>query len=402
MLLRYEKIISLIALTIAFFSLSARVKAQFPTIVNGKLTTISNIKITIKKDGSSVVETEITIANPEAIKFTCEEFVKQPVQPTPQTEMSVRKDNAGRCYRVSVSQIKDLKSLANSLGNSGSVTQLDNKIILTMDTMDGSSNGQIPGAKELFRIRGKFVVNMPAITDYKPNRGRIAKIGNSQQVTYTFDTDADVPLGQIQVTGEISKKIDCLVTPEELKAIVPSLSLAKAKEILGQLNEVMNQIGADTRARQWAFVSQAAVETAGFTSFIEKGSDSYFSKYEPGTSAGRILGNTQEGDGARFKGRGWLHLTGRDNYTRLNRFLRKKGLNVDLIANPDLVATDANIMAEAAAWDWRYNKKMNSKADTKDIEKITRAINGGTNGIKDRSRYYDKAQNILPPSPECP
>lgn len=64
----------------------------------------------------------------------------------------------------------------------------------------------------------------------------------------------------------------------------------------------------------------------------EFGNDDRFNRlYGPGTSVGKVLGNTQPGDGARFKGRGYVQLTGRNNYLRAGKFL-----HVDLIANPDL------------------------------------------------------------------
>lgn len=76
----------------------------------------------------------------------------------------------------------------------------------------------------------------------------------------------------------------------------------------------------------------------------EKGARAYFNKYEPGTKIGKNLGNTKPGDGYRFRGRGYVQLTGRTNYERMGKIL-----GIDLAGNPDLAlepAIAANILFE--------------------------------------------------------
>lgn len=72
----------------------------------------------------------------------------------------------------------------------------------------------------------------------------------------------------------------------------------------------------------------------------ERGRVSYFNKYEPGTKIGKNLGNTKKGDGYRYRGRGYVQLTGRSNYTKMTKLL-----GVDLVNNPDL-ALDHTIAAK--------------------------------------------------------
>lgn len=67
----------------------------------------------------------------------------------------------------------------------------------------------------------------------------------------------------------------------------------------------------------------------------ELGTKSYFNKYEPGTSIGKMLGNTKKGDGYLFRGRGLVQITGRRNYALATKKLREMGFNVDFIARPD-------------------------------------------------------------------
>ena len=102
----------------------------------------------------------------------------------------------------------------------------------------------------------------------------------------------------------------------------------------------------------------------------------YFNKYEPHTRVGKVLGNTVSGDGARFKGRGYVQLTGRRNYA-----LAAKKLGVDLVANPDLALDPhhaARIMFEGMIDGWFTRKKLtdyfsSSKTDWKNARRI---ING--------------------------
>ena len=94
--------------------------------------------------------------------------------------------------------------------------------------------------------------------------------------------------------------------------------------------------------------------------------------------AGRLgNGNEESGDGWRYHGRGVIQLTGKDNYANCG-----SGLGVDLLSNPEWVATP-EYAALSAGWFW--NKKgLNDLADTMDIETMTKRINGGTLGIDDR------------------
>jgi len=103
------------------------------------------------------------------------------------------------------------------------------------------------------------------------------------------------------------------------------------------------------------------------------------------------LGNTQPGDGKRFKGRGPIQLTGRANYRAAGQAL---GLNLE--ANPELVKTPS-VGFRTSVWFWTTNK-LNDLADKGTLEsfrQITKKINGGTNGQADREKYWDKAKNTL-------
>lgn len=94
-------------------------------------------------------------------------------------------------------------------------------------------------------------------------------------------------------------------------------------------------------------------------------------------------GNEQSGDGWKFRGRGFLQITGRENYLLLSKDTR-----IDFLNNPDLLLEEANAMI-SALWFWQKND-CNRHADKDDILSLTRKINGGLNGIEHRKELLEK------------
>lgn len=106
------------------------------------------------------------------------------------------------------------------------------------------------------------------------------------------------------------------------------------------------------------------------------------------------LGNTQPGDGSRFRGRGPIQITGRYNYQKFTEWARAMDPNApDFVTNPDAVNTDP-WEGLVAIWYWeRHN--LNTLADRGDYETLTRRINGGLNGYADRQARYARAALVL-------
>ncbi len=100
------------------------------------------------------------------------------------------------------------------------------------------------------------------------------------------------------------------------------------------------------------------------------------------------LGNTQPGDGVRFKGRGLIQLTGRANYAAF-----AQACGQDVLTNPDLVAATP-LAVDAAVWFWTQHN-LNALADQDDVLSITKKINGGTNGLADREALLARAKWFL-------
>jgi putative chitinase len=147
---------------------------------------------------------------------------------------------------------------------------------------------------------------------------------------------------------------------------------------------LLNGYHINTPLRLAHFMSQIEHESGGFKWLTELGNKAYFKKYE----GRKDLGNTNEGDGYKFRGRGYIQVTGRYNYTRLS-----KDTGIDFLNNPDLLAQEVNAII-SACWFWSKNN-INKFADLDDLKKVTKTINGGYNGLEDRKKKLDKWKAIL-------
>lgn len=128
-----------------------------------------------------------------------------------------------------------------------------------------------------------------------------------------------------------------------------------------------------------SLLAQAAHESGNFKYMVELGGTKYFRKYDPEYSPRKanILGNTKVGDGARYKGRGMIQITGRYWYSRVG-----KAIGQPLEANPELAA-DPAIAAQIAVWFWKNQVKRHVD-DVNDTHAVTKRINPGMKGIDDR------------------
>ncbi len=178
---------------------------------------------------------------------------------------------------------------------------------------------------------------------------------------------------------------------ETLQAIMPNVGGAKGAkqarivaEIAPVLQKTLERYEINTPLRIAHFLAQCAHESDGFCTTEEYASGR---AYE-----GRAdLGNTQEGDGVRYKGRGLFQLTGRANY---KTYGPKVGIP-DLVDHPERAAEPAVSLLIACEY-WQERKGgLNRFADQDDIITITKAINGGTNGLDDRRRYLARAKQAL-------
>jgi predicted chitinase len=182
------------------------------------------------------------------------------------------------------------------------------------------------------------------------------------------------------------------ITHVILQQVMPRLPAAKRAEYLPHLNRAMAAHDIDTPLRTAAFLGQTAHESGEFRWLEEQwganGGTTAQKRYEPPSSLATRLGNTEKGDGYRYRGRGIIQLTGRANYKKYGDIL-----GVDFVSNPDLAA-DPKYAFETAALYWKLNG-CNELADKQDFVGVTKKINGGTNGLAERERYYALAKSAL-------
>jgi putative chitinase len=180
-----------------------------------------------------------------------------------------------------------------------------------------------------------------------------------------------------------------MLTDAQLKQVMPNLSAQKLQLYLPHLNHAMLVHDVITPLRIAAFVAQLAHESGEFRWMEEIwGPTAAQRRYEPPGDLAKRLGNTQPGDGKRFKGRGPIQITGRFNYKKYGDLL-----GIDLAADPALAAAPEHAFATAGLF-WQSNG-LNELADAQQFVTITRRINGGTNGLDDRQKYYDRAKSVL-------
>jgi len=171
-----------------------------------------------------------------------------------------------------------------------------------------------------------------------------------------------------------------MISRERILAIMPNAQ--HLDKILPALIDTCNYYEINTSRRENAFLAQIAHESGEFRYLRELASGA---AYE-----GRAdLGNTELGDGIRYKGRGLIQITGRANYQLISN-----DLGVDFISSPELLE-QPQYATESAGWFWDQ-KKLNRLADIGDFVLITKRINGGTNGLLNREEYWNKAKIINP------
>lgn len=169
-----------------------------------------------------------------------------------------------------------------------------------------------------------------------------------------------------------------------LRIMMPLSTDANAARYFAPLVAAMNANDINTPLRQAHFLAQLGHESGSLIYSEEIASGQ---AYE-----GRAdLGNTQPGDGPRFKGRGLIQITGRTNYTAYGNARNHDFVTGD---NPRLLATDPNLAADCSGWFWA-TRNLNALADKDDVLTITRRINGGTNGLADRESRLSLAKCLL-------
>ena len=164
--------------------------------------------------------------------------------------------------------------------------------------------------------------------------------------------------------------------------------MSNINRALKPLNDTLVRFNVNTPLRIAHFIAQVAHESGAFQYLKEIASGA---AYDTGRLAAR-LGNTPEadGDGQKYKGRGYIQLTGTSNYRLFDEFTGRKH---DLMNHPEKLE-QPDLAMLAAGWYWSRND-LNRLADRDDLLSITKRINGGTNGLEDRRNYLKNAKKVL-------
>lgn len=222
------------------------------------------------------------------------------------------------------------------------------------------------------------------------------------------DPDSEASLTQMKKTGAIYNTEGAIGKPR-----VDVNGSAIGKQVENAITDEMNQLGMSEQEKamfmatvshesqdftklrevggyksveqmQKAGIKQAINDPDGAAKAIAGGVDSQFEFMYGGR-----MGNDQKGDGAKYRGRGAIQITGKDNYKRIGQ-----ALGVDLVNNPELLETDPMLAAKASLVWWRMKKQDDSKfreaIQQGDFKGVTKGVNGGLNGYNDRLARLDR------------
>lgn len=147
------------------------------------------------------------------------------------------------------------------------------------------------------------------------------------------------------------------------------------------LSRYMKEYQITGKEREAAFIATIIHESGSFKYTKEIASGSAY-------EGRKDLGNVIPGDGVKFKGRGLIQITGRSNYTAIS-----KAFGIDFVNKPELLELP-EWAARSACWWWK-NNGLNEIADSGDMRRVTRRVNGGYNGLPDRVKWYNLAKQVL-------
>ena len=170
------------------------------------------------------------------------------------------------------------------------------------------------------------------------------------------------------------------ITADQLRKIMPNAG-TKTGTYVPVINKWSSHFGIDTPLRMAHWLAQVAHESGELRYTKELASGKAY-------EGRKDLGNTQKGDGVRFKGRGLIQITGRVNYAAYANYC-----GFDVVAKPELLEQPVGAV-KSAMWYWQ-TRGLNAWADKDDVMTITKRINGGTNGLASRKAYLARARQVF-------
>jgi putative chitinase len=233
---------------------------------------------------------------------------------------------------------------------------------------------------------GRLIPYAPLATDGGIGPSTLQLISEFQRrVLQMPNPDGKVDPGG-QTLRELRAGMSAGLTPAKLQGIMLNADSVRIGRYYQPLITMMSNSQINTPLRMAHFFAQLGHES-GDLRYNEELADG--SAYEGRTD----LGNTQPGDGPRFKGRGLIQLTGRANYVA---FGSARSRDFVTGTNYTQIATDPNLAVDVSCWYWTTHG-LNSLADADDLNTITLRVNGGYNGLADRAAHLQRAKCLLVP-----
>ena len=191
------------------------------------------------------------------------------------------------------------------------------------------------------------------------------------EVTWSKMFNTEVIKEDIIITSETNLNID------KLKGKIPD-------NVLSQISETAKKFNITSNLRLAHFLAQCAHESGNWKYRLEIASGSAY-------EGRKDLGNTEKGDGVKFKGRGYIQLTGRANYSKFSKFIGE-----DCVSNPNLVSDKYPLASAGFFFDSNKLWSICDLGSTDDIvTKVTKRVNGGTNGLSDRLKHFKTYWNLI-------
>jgi putative chitinase len=200
-------------------------------------------------------------------------------------------------------------------------------------------------------------------------------------------------------TIEDSEELLDVVTPEKVRQMfVPATKLSNIRRHLPDVLAGLQSRDLTDRDMLLMALATIRAETEGFVPISEGESQhntdkTPFDLYDAGTTKGAILGNTQPGDGPRFRGRGFVQLTGRENYTRIG-----DQMGVDLVVSPELANNSAIAGAILAQFLLNKESAIREALGANDLKKARKLVNGGSHGLDRFKDAFAKGLTLFPAS----